>query len=157
MDCLACFLIAFSFKQGKTVADLVSFIDTARIPTAQRISTLEAETETLRTQLAEAARRKPAKSGGVAAEEEEDDDPKAEAAERQREQEELKSVPNPINEYVEMLEEEVCLMSPLSLHRKKLAEGPCTLPTWSWRPTRLCKQSAHNNETVIVMPCIAMT
>ena len=112
LDCLACCLIAFSFKQGRTIAGLVRIIDTARIPTAQRVSTLEAETETLRTQLAEAARRKPAGSGGVAAEEEqEDDDHEAEAAERQREQEELKSVPNPINEYVEMLEEEVCLMS----------------------------------------------
>ena len=96
-------------KQGTTIVNLVNLINTARIPTAQRVSTLEAEAETLRSQLIKAAGGKPARSGG-SAKEEEDNDADAQQTERQREQEELKSAPNPINEYVEMLEEEVCLM-----------------------------------------------
>ena len=111
----------------------MNIVNTARSPTAQRVSTLEAEAETLRKQLAEAARRKPAGSGGAAAEEEENDDgDEAEAVVRQREQEELQSVPNPINEYVEMLEEEVYLTSRfLILTKHGSIQGPCVLPVWS--------------------------
>ena len=92
------------------MTDLVSLINTARIPTAQRVSDLEAETETLRGQLAGATGRKPAKKSGAAVDEE-DGDARAEAAARLREQEELVTAPNPINEYVDMLEEEVCRTS----------------------------------------------
>ena len=125
--------LSFAFEQGMSIADLANLINTARIPTAQRVSTLESDNETLRTQLAEAARRKPARSGGAAVEpeEEEDDGHKAEAAERQREQEELKAAPNPISEYVEMLEEKVYLILLLLIFTEHDAtDSPCNLPVW---------------------------
>lgn len=59
------------------------------------------------------ARGQPARSGGAAPETGKGVDTRAEAAVKQREQEELVSAPNPINEYVEMLEEEVCRTPPL--------------------------------------------
>lgn len=96
------------YEQDKSVADLMNLIDTARIRTSQRVSTLEAEVEASRAQLAEAARRKSVQSGRAAADDEEEGGARADAAGRQREQEELATAPNPINEYVEMLEEEVC-------------------------------------------------
>lgn len=103
-------LTGISFcKQGKSLADLTALINTARTPTAQRVSTLEVEVETLRAQLAGAGgpRGKPARAGGAPAEAGQGVDARAEAAAKQREQEELVSAPNPINEYVEMLEEKV--------------------------------------------------
>lgn len=137
----------------------MQFINTARIPTAQRVSTLEAEAETLRIQLAEAARRKPARSGGAAAEEEEDDDgDEAEAAVRQREQQELKSAPNPINEYVEMLEEEVCFMPPLPHLQRTRFQQTCHAFCHFGANKRQFyhRKSAHNSEILTVLPCIAM-
>lgn len=126
-----------------SIADLGNLINTARIPTAQRVSTLEAENETLRTQLAEAARRKPARSGGAAAEQEQEDNDgqKAEAAERQREQEELKSAPNPISEYVEMLEEKVNLIFPLPIFAEPCNRQPV-------QSARLALLTANNMQEV---------
>ncbi|KAL3145195.1 Translin-associated factor X-interacting protein 1 [Trebouxia sp. C0010 RCD-2024] len=92
--------------QGKSLADLVNLIDTARIPTARRVATLEAEIETLKGQLADPARRNPSQSGRAAVDDDAEGGDRADAAGRQREQEELATAPNPINEYVEMLEEE---------------------------------------------------
>lgn len=101
--------------QGKSLTDLTALINTARTPTAQRVSALEAEVETLRAQLAGTggARGKPARAGGVAAAAGKGADARAEAAAKQSEQQELVSAPNPINEYVEMLEEAVMLGNPL--------------------------------------------
>lgn len=100
--------------QGKSLTDLTNLINTARTPTAQRVSALEAEVETLRAQLAGAgvARGRPARAGGVATQAGKGVDARAEAAAKQSEQQELVSAPNPINEYVEMLEEEVCCTAP---------------------------------------------
>lgn len=104
---------SFTDFQGKSLADLVNLIDTARIPTARRVATLEAEIETLKGQLADPAKRKPVQSGRAAADDEEEGGDRADAAGRQREQEELATAPNPIDEYVEMLEEEVRCTGPL--------------------------------------------
>ena len=95
--------------QDKSTTELLKLIDIARIPTAPRVLALEAEIGTLRRQLAEAKKKKSAQASSVDSEEEEDDaDAKAKAAARQMEQAELVTAPNPINQYVEMLEEEVC-------------------------------------------------
>lgn len=91
----------------------MNLIDTARIPTARRVATLEAEIETLKGQLADPARRNPSQSGRAAVDDDAEGGDRADAAGRQREQEELATAPNPINEYVEMLEEEVCCTAPL--------------------------------------------
>ena len=108
--------------QGKTIADLAKLIDSARIPTAHRVSTLEAETETLKRQLAEAKKKKPRQASDAASDSEEDAETIAAAAARQAELAELVTAPNPINQYVEMLEEEVrhrCLSMHVSGHDEK--------------------------------------
>ena len=95
--------------QDKSIAALLKLIDIARIPTAHRVSALEAEVETLRRHLAEAKKKKSTQAGSADSDEDKDDaGAKAKAAARQMEQAELVTAPNPINQYVEMLEEEVC-------------------------------------------------
>ena len=93
--------------QGKTIGELTKQIEVARIPTVHRVSALESENDSLKRQLAEAKKKKPVLKSGEAGDDEEDAKAKAEAAARQKEAEEAAVVPNPINEYIELLEEEV--------------------------------------------------
>ena len=83
-------------------------IDAARIPTIHRVSAVEVENDSLRRQLAEAKKKKPLLGTASDNSAEEEARARAEAAARQKEAEEAAVVPNPINEYVEILEEEVC-------------------------------------------------
>ena len=106
----ACKLMQQRALQGRSVHDLVKLIDTARTPTVLRVSTLEAENDTLKRQLAEARKARPAGDVDSSGSSEDDARAKAEATARQRELEMVADVPNPINEYVEMLEEEVSSM-----------------------------------------------
>ena len=103
--------------QDKTVADLVKLVVLARVPTLDRVSALETENDALKSQLARA------KTNQLAGEQDRDSDEedaraRAEAAARQKEAE-VAVVPNPIHEYVEMLEEEVCCAVPCNLKNRK--------------------------------------
>lgn len=69
---------------------------------------MEAENDSLRRQLAEAKKKKPLLGTASDDNAEEEAWARAEAAARQKEAEEATVAPNPINEYIEMLEEEVC-------------------------------------------------
>ena len=69
---------------------------------------MESENDSLRRQLAEAKKKKPLLEAASDDSAEEEARARAEAAARQKEAEEAAVVPNPINEYIEMLEEEVC-------------------------------------------------
>ncbi len=87
---------------------MVRQIDAARIPTTHRVSAVERENDSLRRQLAEAKKKKPLLERASDDSVEEEARARAEAAARQKEAEEAAVMPNPINEYIEMLEEEVC-------------------------------------------------
>jgi len=69
---------------------------------------VEADNDSLRRQLAEAKKKKPLMGTASDDSAEEEARARAEAAARQKEAEEAAVMPNPINEYIEMLEEEVC-------------------------------------------------
>ena len=94
--------------QGNSIASLAGQIDAARIPTTHRVSAVEAENDSLRRQLAEAKKKQPLLGTASDDSAEEEARARAEAAARQKEAEEAAVMPNPINEYIEMLEEEVC-------------------------------------------------
>ena len=69
---------------------------------------MEVENDSLRQQLAEAKKKKPLLEAASDDSTEEEARARAEAASKQKEAEEAAVMPNPINEYIEMLEEEVC-------------------------------------------------
>ena len=102
--------------QGKTTQELAKLIDTARIPTVLRVLALESEVDTLKRQLLDAMKARP--MGIICSSGEEDAKAKAEAAARQREVEMVADVPNPINEYVEMIEDEVGCLCRLHLQQR---------------------------------------
>lgn len=113
--------------QGKTISELTKQIETARIATVHRVSALETENDSLKRQLAEAKKRKPVLQPGEAGSDEKDAKAKAEAAARQKEAEEAAVVPNPINEYIELLEEEVCKY-PAFVDCQASCTGSCFTP-----------------------------
>ncbi|KAL0021015.1 hypothetical protein WJX77_006994 [Trebouxia sp. C0004] len=92
--------------QGTSIGNLARQIDAARIRTTDRVSAVESENDSLRRQLAEAKKKKPLLETTSDDSAEDEARARAEAAARQKEAEEAAVVPNPINEYVEMLEEE---------------------------------------------------
>ena len=94
--------------QGNSIGNLARQIDAARIPTTQRVTAVQSENDSLRRQLAEAKNKKPLLEAASDDSAEEEARARAEAAARQKEAEEAAVMPNPINEYIEMLEEEVC-------------------------------------------------
>ncbi|DBA69949.1 TPA: Translin-associated factor X-interacting protein 1 [Trebouxia sp. C0005] len=92
--------------QGNSIASLARQLEAARISTAHRVSVVEAENDSLRQQLAEAKKKKPLLEAASDDSTEEEARARAEAASKQKEAEEAAVMPNPINEYIEMLEEE---------------------------------------------------
>ncbi|DBB03290.1 TPA: Translin-associated factor X-interacting protein 1 [Trebouxia sp. C0006] len=91
---------------GNSISNLARQIDAACIPTIHRVSAVEADNDSLRRQLAEAKKKKPLMGTASDDSAEEEARARAEAAARQKEAEEAAVMPNPINEYIEMLEEE---------------------------------------------------
>lgn len=89
--CCACLV------QNGSVTQLVQLIDKARIPTAQRVLTLEDENDALRKQLAHAQRSRPSRKANstseTSKEDTDDETPQEEAI-----------IGNPVHDYINMLE-----------------------------------------------------